>query len=121
MDIKTMNLSSDNLNLNKSTIIILCTLPNNKNFALKLIKILLDNKLAACITLLHETQSFYYWNDKFENQIEFQLLIKTKKSLKKDVFKKIKTLHPYKLPELLVIPIISGEINYLNWIHSTLK
>lgn len=107
--------------LNEPIIIILCTIPNNENLAHKLIQILLDRKLAACITLLNKAHSFYYWNNKFETEIEFQLLIKTKKSLKKRVFNKIKELHPYKTPELLTIPIIAGETNYLKWIYSQLK
>lgn len=101
-------------------IIILCTVPNNKDFTLKLIKILLNYKLAACITVFDKARSFYYWDNKFKTEIEFQLLIKTKHSLKKAVFNKIKELHPYKTPELIAIPVISGEINYLKWIYSQL-
>lgn len=107
-------------NLPESMVIILCTVPNNKDLTLKLIQTLLDNKLSGCITLLNTTRSFYYWNNKFENQIEFQLLIKTKRSLEKKIFNTIKKLHPYKIPELLVIPVISGETNYLKWINSKL-
>lgn len=102
-------------------VIILCTLPNDQEYAIKLIKILLKNKLAACITLLDAARSFYYWNKKLENHTELQLLIKTKKSLEKLVFNKIKKLHPYKVPELLVIPVITGESNYLNWMQSVLN
>lgn len=105
-------------NLGESVVIILCTLPNDKQFMFKLIKILLDCKLAACITSLNEVRSYYYWNDKFEIQAEFQILIKTKNSLKESVFNKIKELHPYEIPELLVLPVICGEITYLKWIHS---
>lgn len=104
----------------ESMIIILCTLPNNKDLALQLIQTLLNNKLAGCITLFNAAHSFYYWNNQLENQIEFQLLIKTKRSLEKKIFNTIKKIHPYKIPELLVIPIISSEINYLKWINSKL-
>lgn len=104
-----------------TNIIILCTLPNDNNSAVQLIKILLDTKLAACITLLNNVRSFYYWNDKFENHNEIQLLIKTKKTLEKLVFNKIKELHPYKIPELLTIPVTHVELNYLQWIDSVLN
>lgn len=105
----------------KTAIIILCTLPNNQKLAIKLIKILLNAKLAACITLLNAAHSFYYWDNKFESNIEIQLLIKTKKSLEKLVFNKINEFHPYQIPELLTIPIISVESNYLQWMYSELQ
>lgn len=109
-----------NNSYNTETIIILCTLPNEKGFTEKLIQILLNTKLAACITLFNKSHSFYYWNNQLKDQIELQLLIKTKKSLEQLVFNKICELHPYKTPELLTIPVISGELNYLKWIHSAL-
>lgn len=102
-------------------IIILCTLPNDKDFSLKLVKILLESKLAACITVFNKAQSLYYWNNKLEMQSELQLLIKTKKSLEKLVFNKIRELHPYKVPELLTVPITSIEFHYLQWMRSILN
>lgn len=112
-----MNNTTNNSN---EIILVLCTLPNNKDFAFKLIKILLNLKLAACITLINKAHSFYYWNNKIENQKELQLLIKTKLSLQDSIFKTIKELHPYEIPELLVLRIVTGEQNYLNWINSML-
>lgn len=114
-----MNTSKNDWNI--TTIIILCTLPNDTELSIKLTKILLQTKLAACITLIKDVHSFYYWNKELKNDIELQLLIKTKKSLEKLVFHKIKELHPYKVPELLTIPIINGEFHYLQWIHSMLN
>lgn len=99
-------------------IIILCTLPNDKGFALKLIHTLLKNKLAACITLLDKVHSYYYWDNKLKNHIELQLLIKTKQSLEQSVFNSIKKQHPYQIPELITLSIINGEFNYLQWINS---
>ncbi|WP_236840118.1 divalent-cation tolerance protein CutA [Blochmannia endosymbiont of Camponotus nipponensis] len=86
-----------------------------------LTKTLLHHKLAACITLFKEVRSFYYWDNTLKESIELQLLIKTKSLLKEPVFNTIKKLHPYKVPELLVLPIIDGESNYLSWMRSMLK
>lgn len=116
-----MRISRLSKKLKEPLIIILCTIPNNKKTSLKLIQILLNCKLAACITLLNKTHSFYYWNNKMEIQTEYQLLIKTKSSLKKAVFNKIKELHPYKVPELLAVPIIFSEKNYSQWIYAQLQ
>lgn len=109
-------------NTNNKIIIILCTFPQNTKTISQLIDILLYKKLAACISILHDTQTFYYWDNKKVNNTETQLLIKTTYSLKNKIFKNIKKLHPYKIPELLVLPVLNGEKNYLSWIiKSTLK
>lgn len=111
----------DNI-INHKMIIILCTLPNNNvPITLKLVKILLDNKLAACVSILNKIHSFYYWENKLQNQTEIQLLIKTKYSLKKAAFNAIKTIHPYSVPELIALPILDGDPKYLSWMQSVLK
>ncbi|CAD83593.1 periplasmic divalent cation tolerance protein CutA [Candidatus Blochmanniella floridana] len=108
------------INNPNSIIIILCTLPDNKEFAITLIKTLLKHKLAACITLLNEVHSFYHWNNKIETATEIQLLIKTTNKLQQSVFNKIQELHPYTIPELLTISVIATESNYLHWLCSNL-
>lgn len=100
-------------------IIILCTLPDKTPVLSQLIKTLLHQKLAACIST-NKIHSFYYWNDDLQNHTEIQLFIKTKNSLQKMIFKKIKEMHPYKIPELLILPISNGDPNYLTWMKSTL-
>ncbi|URJ29728.1 divalent-cation tolerance protein CutA [Blochmannia endosymbiont of Camponotus sp.] len=101
-------------------IIILCTTPNDMSVVLNITKTLLSNKLAACINLLHEVRSFYYWGTTLKDHTELQLLIKTQSFLKDSVFTTIKKFHPYTVPELLVLPIIDGEPSYLSWMRSTL-
>ncbi|WHL25019.1 MAG: divalent-cation tolerance protein CutA [Candidatus Blochmannia vicinus] len=100
-------------------IIILCTVPDNMSVVVNITKTLLNNKLAACITL-HKVRSFYYWETTLKDHTELQLLIKTKNFLKDSVFTTIKKLHPYEVPELLALPIIDGEPNYLSWMQSAL-
>lgn len=102
-------------------IIILCTLPHDTPIVSKLIKTLLHHKLAACISTLHKMHSFYYWENNLQDHAEIQLLIKTKNSLKRMVFKTIKKLHPYKIPELLTLSIAEGDKDYLSWMQSVLQ
>ncbi|URJ25156.1 divalent-cation tolerance protein CutA [Candidatus Blochmannia ocreatus (nom. nud.)] len=101
-------------------IIILCTIPNHTSLVSKITKNLLNQKLAACITIINTVQSFYYWNNTLTTDTEIQLLIKTRNTLKTSVFKTIKEIHPYKIPELLVLPILDGDSNYLSWMQSVL-
>lgn len=96
--------------------LILSTVPN-KNLA-KIIAIeLLNKKLAACVTYISKIKSLYYWNKKLQEDEETQLFIKTHMSLRKKIISVIRSLHPYKIPEILIIKIFDGDPFYLSWIN----
>ncbi|WP_245592137.1 divalent-cation tolerance protein CutA [Blochmannia endosymbiont of Polyrhachis (Hedomyrma) turneri] len=84
-------------------------------------KTLITNKLAACVTILPNTHSIYYWENQIQKQEEIQLIIKTCATLEQSVFQYIKTKHPYQIPELLTLKITNGEPNYLLWIYNLLN
>lgn len=102
-------------------VIILCTFPHNPSVVSQTIQTLLYQKIAACVSILHNIRSFYYWENNLKEDTEIQLFIKTKNSLKTIVFNTIKKIHPYDTPELLVLPILDGDKNYLSWMQSVLK
>lgn len=110
----------ENIKKNK-IIVILCTLPDDKLIASKLTQILLHDKLAACISIIYKIRSFYYWENQIKHENEIQLFIKTKYCLKNKIFNTIKKIHPYKIPELLILPVLNGEKHYLSWIKSSLQ
>ncbi|MDQ1237536.1 MAG: divalent cation tolerance protein CutA [Wigglesworthia glossinidia] len=108
--------SQDILVKRSNICIILCTFPDieSTHYA---IKHLLKNKLAACITQLTNVTSFYYWNNILTKKKEIQILIKSKLILKNKIFLEIKKLHPYDVPELIVLSTESIEDNYKKWIE----
>jgi len=77
---------------------------------------LVNERLAACVNVLAEMQSIYRWQGKVESAAERQLLIKTRLPLVDALEKRIKQLHPYDLPEFIVVPIVGGSARYLAWI-----
>ena len=91
---------------------------NDKEEAKKLIHILLDNKLCACIQM-HEVDSFYVWADEVCEDKEYLLNIKTKKSNYKEIKRKIKENHSYDLPEIVAMDIIDGSKSYLKWLEES--
>ena len=105
---------------NEGIRIILCTVPDEAT-AQFITKKLISEKLAACITLLPKTISFYYWQGKLEQQTEIQMLIKTHVTLQEKVFSQIKTHHPYQIPKLLAIAVSDGAPNYLSWLNESLN
>ena len=81
-------------------------------------EILINKKLAACVNIVDNIESVYQWQGKIEHSKEKLLIIKTRQSLLLEVQNAIKEMHNYELPEIIAVPICSGEQNYLNWIHS---
>ncbi|WWP00026.1 MAG: divalent cation tolerance protein CutA [Candidatus Dasytiphilus stammeri] len=104
---------------NDKAIIILCTVPNEE-WALKISNKLLSRKIAACITYWMNAKSLFYWNDEIQKTTEVQMLIKTNCLHEKELLQVIKNTHPYQIPEILVLPIIHGNEQYLSWISQTL-
>lgn len=86
----------------------------------KIIKSLLDKKLAACIQV-SQVQSFYFWEGKVENENEKLLTIKTKSSLYQEIEKDILKNHNYDTPEIVKVDIEDGYLEYLNWMDETTK
>jgi len=87
----------------------------------KISNTLVSEKLAACVQVIGPVISTYSWKENIEKTEEFILLIKTSEELKNSVEKRIKEIHPYELPELLVIPILDGSKEYLNWLKCNIK
>ena len=96
-------------------VIVLTTLPvegDAEKFAAQLV----EEKLAACVSLLPPMRSVYRWKGAVERAEERQLLIKTAASRLTALEARIRTLHPYDVPEFLVIPITQGSVTYLSWL-----
>ncbi|MGE0448595.1 MAG: divalent-cation tolerance protein CutA [Vicinamibacterales bacterium] len=77
---------------------------------------LVEARLAACVNVLPAMTSIYRWNGAVHREPEHQLVIKTAKSLIDALRERVAALHPYDLPELLVIPVSDGEPAYLAWV-----
>lgn len=91
----------------------------DENQAREVAKHLVSNRLAACINILPKMTSVYQWQGKLEQGEEHLLLIKTEQHRIADLQKAIKETHPYELPEIVVVPILSGYEPYLKWISES--
>ncbi|HEX7320245.1 MAG TPA: divalent-cation tolerance protein CutA [bacterium] len=95
-------------------IIIYSTFPNKKT-AVKIIKMLIAAKLAACGSMF-ELDSLYVWKKKTERAREWGAFIKTKSRNYKKVEEFILRHHPYEVPEIVSWDIKRGSKSYLHWI-----
>ena len=86
--------------------------------ARKIAKSVVKRRLAACVNILPEVESYFWWKDKLEAEKEIILFIKTKAALLPELIKSVKRLHSYSLPEIIAVPIIGGSRDYLEWMDS---
>ncbi len=98
--------------------IIVLTTCNSSEISSLIAETLIHNKLAACVNIIKGVESVYQWQGKIEHEKEILLIIKTRESLFFRVEQTIQELHSYELPEIIAVPIKTGEKNYLNWIQS---
>ena len=96
-------------------ILVITNLPD-KAQALALAQKLVEARLAACVNVLADCTSVYWWQGKSETASEVPLLIKTLAQHYASVEQLIKSEHPYELPEIIAVPISSGLPAYLKWI-----
>ena len=73
-------------------------------------------KLAACVNIIPGIASRFRWLGRIEQAEEHLLIIKTTHDRYSDVEKKIRSMHPYELPEIIAVPVAGGLAEYLDWI-----
>jgi periplasmic divalent cation tolerance protein len=97
-------------------IIVYCTAGSAVE-ARRLVDTLVGEKLAACVSLLPQVKSTYWWKGKIERGEESLLVIKTTKARFTALAKRIKDVHSYSVPEILALPIVDGNPDYLKWLN----
>jgi periplasmic divalent cation tolerance protein len=81
---------------------------------------LVEERLAACVSIVREIRSFYRWQGKVEDAGEFLLVIKSSRNRFEALRAAIEKLHSYEVPEVIALPVVDGSENYLNWMESEL-
>jgi periplasmic divalent cation tolerance protein len=93
----------------------------NKREAEKISRVLIREKLAACVNIIENVHSLFWWQAKIDSAKEALLIIKTRKALIDKVIRKVKSLHSYAVPEIIALPIIAGNKKYLEWIDASTR
>ncbi len=83
--------------------------------AAKIAEMLLRDKLAACVQEM-TIRSRYKWKDQIQCEPELLLLIKTTADRAEAAVTAIRNIHPYELPEIIILPVVGGLAEYMNWI-----
>ena len=101
-------------------ILVITTCPGSIS-AKKIAQDLVTEKLAACVNILPDVQSYFSWVGKVDTANEHMLIIKTTSENYDALESYIKKIHPYELPEVIAVPIEAGLTAYLEWISKNSK
>lgn len=97
-------------------VVVLITAPS-KEVGAMIARALLEAKLAACVNIISSVSSLYTWEGEVCEEEEVLLIVKTKEELlEKALIPAVEELHPYKMPEIIALPIVMGAKHYLEWI-----
>src|SRR5829696_389062 len=101
-------------------VIVMTTMPADGDSA-AFARTLVDARLAACVNILAAMQSIYRWEGKVDQETEQQLIIKTSRSRLPALWDRVRELHPYDVPEFIVLPIVDGHDAYLRWVGESTR
>ncbi len=87
-----------------------------ENAARGMARVLIEERLAACVSILPGVESVYRWQGKVETSHEWLLLAKTRIERYSELESAVRKLHPDELPEIICLPVVAGFAAYLNWV-----
>lgn len=95
--------------------VVLSTAPDLES-ATKLVHTLVEERLAACGNVLPGATSIYRWEGAIHRDSEVLVVLKTHSGVAAELLRRAGELHPYDVPELLVLPVVDGDPAYLRWV-----
>jgi len=84
-------------------------------------RILVEERLAACVNIVDGVRSIYVWQGKLCDEAEVLCLVKTRAELLPALEARVKALHPYEVPEILAFEVAAGSDAYLDWLAAATR
>jgi periplasmic divalent cation tolerance protein len=98
-----------------AVLLALSTFPE-REMAQRISNQLVTEKLAACANIFPAIQSIYRWKDKIETGNETLVFFKLSEDRQSAFQEKLRSLHPYEVPEIIFVPVSNGLPEYLRWV-----
>lgn len=103
-----------------SVVVVLSTVPDDERGA-TLARALVDEELAACVNLVPGVRSIYRWDGAVADDREQLAVIKTRRDRVDALIARLVALHPYEVPEAVVVPVDGGHPPYLAWVRGAVR
>ena len=97
------------------------TTTNKKEDAEKITGEVVEKRLAACAQVMGPITSTYWWGGKIEKEEEWLCIMKSRNDLYDPLERAIKGIHPYDVPEILAVPVVAGNRDYLEWLDREIE
>jgi periplasmic divalent cation tolerance protein len=97
-------------------LLVLSTFPDAET-ARRISNQLVSERFAACANILSAVESIYRWKEKIQTGSETLVLFKLSEDRQSAFQEKLRSLHPYEVPEIITVPVSSGLPDYLHWVH----
>ena len=82
---------------------------------------LVSDRLAACVNIVDNVSSMYWWEGEIQDDKEVILIAKTKESLVPELVEKVRSMHSYSCPCIVSLPILNGNRAFLDWVVEETK
>jgi periplasmic divalent cation tolerance protein len=93
----------------------------HKREAAEIAQGLVEKKLAACVNMIAPVASVFTWKGKIERCRETLLIVKTTSARLKALERFVKSAHSYDVPEIIAMPIVGGNADYLEWLRASVR
>ena len=107
--------NSANVTEGGDAIVVLITVASREE-ADRIARRLVEDRLAACATIVPQVRSFFMWEQKLSQEDEVLLLVKSSRVRFVQLVAAVKRLHSYSVPEIIALPVVMGSADYLRWV-----
>ncbi len=107
--------------MEESSYIVLFITTATADEARQISMLLLERRKVACVNIVPRVSSQFWWEGKLNSAQESLLIVKTKSSLLPEIIDLVKRVHSYDIPEIIALPIVGGNEDYLQWIEKNVS
>jgi periplasmic divalent cation tolerance protein len=105
----------------KGNYIVVMATADSEEEARRISEVVLKRKLVACVSMVGNVESFFWWKGKVNSSSEFLLVMKSRGELLKEIVAAVKENHSYEVPEVVALRVAGGNPEYLGWIDESVE
>jgi periplasmic divalent cation tolerance protein len=109
----------ESLSVSSGNPIVVLVTAGSQEEAKRISDVLLERRLVACANVFGDVQSFFWWKGELDSAKEHLLVMKSRGELLEEIVRVVREVHTYETPEVVALPIVGGNPDYLAWIEES--